>query len=88
MKPTFTTSDVLLATALIGVGLAVLVTGFGIPLRSDNLVEPLVGLALWFGGPTIIGAGAGWPFKRPILGAALGFFAMFLFFFLFIFGNC
>jgi hypothetical protein len=86
----FSIADMVTATALVAGGVAVLITGFAMPLRHSNPTFLSVSsvLALWFGGPALIGAGIGWPLHRPILGGVLGFLAMLALFFLFVLGNC
>ncbi len=78
IKMTFGIADLLIATAFIGAGIAILMRGFGMPFGSPRVNDAPLALYLLclFSGPTSIGAGVGSLFKRPIRGAVSGFLTM------------
>jgi hypothetical protein len=73
--PRFTTKDLLISTALIGLGVIMISTLFKHPPEPG---PPIMRGAfpfflLWFGGGAMIGAGVLKPFKQGWLGASVGF---------------
>jgi hypothetical protein len=78
--PRFKVKDLLIATALIAIGLGM----WALLFRSwEGLFDEGMGgvldiLLLWFGGGACIGAGLFTPFKRPWTGVIGAFFAQIL----------
>jgi hypothetical protein len=67
--PRYSLGNLLFATTAMAVGIGSLVHLFG---DMDSL-RPLAVHGLWFGGVTAIGVGLFSPFRRPVLGAVVGF---------------
>ena len=67
--PRYSLGNLLFATTAMAAGIGSLAHLFG---DMDSL-RPLAVLGLWFGGVTVIGAGLSSIFRRPVLGAVVGF---------------
>ncbi len=71
--PKFSIKDLLIATAIVATGTALISSIFRFP---TVFLEPSPGAAFvfcWYVGGMLIGAGLFWPFRRPWMGIALGF---------------
>jgi hypothetical protein len=71
--PRFSLKTLLISTALISVGLGVIIVTFSSPPPKSfgNVALAAYSLSHWFGGGALIGAGVMLPWNKPWLGVAL-----------------
>jgi hypothetical protein len=70
--PRFSVKDLIVATTLIGAGLATAFLTLGTPYEEFRVRFWFISLGLWIGGWAIVGAGAMYPFKKAEMGAWIG----------------